>query len=168
MPHYKEMVQNKDWGPSLWNILHTCAEQLGKSPVQILLADEIRIWVQLLKVTEGIMPCALCRKHYSEWKKQHPPDAAFNVRLGAEHFKDAARKWVWELHEQVNQRNGQPSFAFENLGPTYSARKKQDLQKDLDTLLEILKKAAILREVEYEYVKQWKGRLDLLRKMIGL
>lgn len=162
------MVQNKDWGPSLWNILHTVAEHLGKSAVPLLLADEVRLWIQLVKVTEGVMPCALCRGHYAEWKKQHPPEATFTARLGPESFKEAARKWLWELHEEVNQRNGQASFPFENLAPTYAPRRKQDLQKDLETLLEVLKKATLIRELDYEYVKLWRGRLDHLRKMIGL
>lgn len=160
------MVQNSEWGPLLWRILHTCAEKLGRQTVPSLHADEQRAWIQLLRVTEGIMPCALCRKHYGGWKKRRPLEALQSGNR--ETFREAARRWLWDLHEDVNaRREVVGGVAWEALEEMYGGRGGAELQQDVETLVKLLKGAAMLRQIEGAYLREWQGKLRLLRALIG-
>ena len=174
------MVQNEDWGPPLWRILHTVAEKLGRQTVGLLAADEVRTWVNLLQVTEGIMPCALCRKHYGAWKKAQPPQALLDLNRPGQgmFFREAARKWLWDLHEAVNERKRSQvvvaeasvpvSPTLEELESLYGARTRVEFQEDVTTLVKVLQKAALLTLINPVFLKQWQAHLSMLRPLIGI
>jgi hypothetical protein len=153
------MANNSEWGPPLWRILHTLAERLGRQASPILVADETRLWAQLLKGVEAVMPCAICRGHYAAWKKAHP----------FQHGE--SRKWLWDLHEAVNARRGvapEARVAFADLTAIYGARRtRMDLQEDIRIFLAILQKAALTGAVDGGHVRVWKGVLATLRSLLG-
>ena len=62
---------NEVWGPILWNLLHGIAEHVGKGGNQ---TEESYSLIQLLKLTEKIIPCPTCKEHYKTWLTYHPPD----------------------------------------------------------------------------------------------
>jgi hypothetical protein len=163
------MVQNSEWGPHLWRILHTLAERLGLSSgtAELLKADEAREWFLVLRATERVMPCALCRKHYSAWRKTHPIEKFMHLR---EIFlKQEARKWLWELHENVNSRREISSgIDLAKVESIYKARTKEDFQQDIDILVKKLKEYMLQANlIDPSAFREWQSHLGMLRKLIG-
>lgn len=75
----------------------------------------------LLNAVEAIMPCDLCRKHYKEWRAKHPIGSWPEVYKGRPgDFRERIRKWLWELHENVNRSKGlESALPFEKLSEQY-------------------------------------------------
>ncbi len=163
------MVQTSEWGPPLWRVLHTLVEHLGRQPVPLLQIDESRAWASLLRTTEAIMPCAVCRNHYRDWRKQNPVEAFQDARAG-DWLRETSRTWLWRLHEAVNRRRGlseDQCVKAEAVEEMYKSRKSQDLQQDLDILLEVLKRGAMQRLLDGAHLLEWRRKLAFLRKLIG-
>ena len=156
------MAQIEEWGPHIWKILHTCAEHAGTSVIQM---DEIRAWIQLLRLTEGALPCAMCRTHYKAWRASHPLEYFLTYR--GEMFKEKLRYWLWELHESVNKSRGVEEFSIERLGETYRQIDKHELNQSVSTLVKIFEKSIAYRQVNPSYVADWRHALVFLRKLIS-
>ena len=161
------MVQNSEWGPPLWRALHTLAERIGRQSSPLLAADEGRAWIHVLRGVELIMPCPMCRKHFREWRIANPID----VLMGGGSL--ASRMWLWNLHEDVNGRREVPAggrVAFEDLERVYgqAARRREDLQQDIDILVGVLQRATLLRQVDGGVIRAWRGKLGILRRLMGL
>ena len=63
--------ENAEWGPLFWKVLHSLGELSGKQTNVILQKDELRTWINLLNSLKNILPCDICRAHYSEWLLQN-------------------------------------------------------------------------------------------------
>lgn len=162
---YGRMVQNSEWGPPLWQILHICAEKSGKQFTNQLHIDETRAWIQLLKLTEGILPCPLCQKHYKAWCMKHPPTRFLDIRSPVA-FNEALRKWLWELHDTVNRQREHIGPTFEEATALYADKRTSELQQALERLLEVLQRATLERRIDGAFVREWKLRLSFLRKFL--
>ena len=95
-----------EWGPHLWKMLHWLAEHIGTQKAPVLIHDEITGWKKLLLLLKTILPCTTCKGHYTEYFNTH-----FNLDLIAStpngpERRDLIRRWLWDLHEAVNQRKG--------------------------------------------------------------
>ncbi|NBV77847.1 hypothetical protein EBR66_06805 [bacterium] len=159
------MAQNSEWGPPLWNILHICAEKSGKQFTHILHTDEIRAWIQLLKLLEGILPCPLCQKHYKTWITQHSVYSFLDIRA-PQAFYEKIRRWLWELHDTIHRQRGIQGPTYEDAMALYTNRGTRELQQSLEKLMEVLDRAILLRLIRGEFVREWKGRLGFLRKLL--
>jgi len=93
------MAQIAEWGPPMWKLLHSMAEKAGTSVLQV---DEKRAWISFLRLTEGILPCPMCRDHYRQWRRTHPLED-FLANHG-DLFRERVREWLWGLHDDVNSR----------------------------------------------------------------
>ena len=111
-----EYPQNNEWGPTLWNILHTMAERSGRIGNTYLQADERRAWPLFVKTLAGVIPCPYCRDHFSDYIKLHP----FVLPDGYYDFHEYIRLWFYDLHEDVNKRLEKASFPFSQLATTYT------------------------------------------------
>ena len=182
LPVPNKMVQNSEWGPPLWRLLHTLAERLGRQTVPLLAQDEFRAWIAVLQGVEGIMPCQLCRGHYRAWRTARPLEGLFGSA-------DASREWLWALHEDVNERRGvaadgrvtgqatpgrsalpqAEAVTFAQLGDVYGAAKRgrQEIQQDMDILLKVLGQAALERLVNGQMVREWRQKVVLLRRIMS-
>jgi len=159
------MAQIPEWGPHLWIVLHGYAEHAGSS-IDWIQIDEIRAWIHMLRLTEGVLPCARCRAHYKEWRLQHPLEDLLTRR--DEMFKEDLRRWIWGLHESVNtQRDltADQHLPFEGL-VKYKSMTSKDLQDSIQALTKVFEKAILHRQVNATYVAEWKRSLSLLRKFI--
>lgn len=87
---------NKVWGRSLWIILHTTTEKINTITYKRIPNEEKRLWMNLLKSLQFSLPCPLCKSHYRQYYA-NTPIYTFN--------KDTIRKWLFDLHCQVNNRN---------------------------------------------------------------
>lgn len=104
--------QNHIWGPHLWTILHSATERIGNSALKKLPQEESRIWINLLGSLRYSLPCPLCKKHYTEYFSKNPI-TSFN--------RDTIRSWLFNLHNQVNDRTGKPNtIPIEQLPAIYS------------------------------------------------
>jgi hypothetical protein len=105
--------QNHIWGPHLWTILHSTAEKIGSSPIRRLPQEEQRIWLGLLSSLRYSLPCPQCKKHYSDYYARNPIK---------EINRELIRKWLYNLHNQVNNRNEKAvSITIEQIPEIYSA-----------------------------------------------
>ena len=158
------MVQNSEWGPPLWRILHTLAERVGRQSIPMMMQDELRAWIGVLLGVEAIMPCQMCRGHYRAWRTKRPLEGLYGGT-------DASREWLWSLHEEVNEQRGvaaEQRVPFARLGELYGAgRSRQEFQQDIDTLVAVLLRAAQQRLVDGGVVREWQKRLGLLRRLVG-
>ena len=80
-------MDTRYWGPSGWKLLHSITfsyeERLKKQ------------YADFFSVIAFILPCKFCRKSYSEYILNDPVDAS---------SKDALTKWLWRIHNKVNDK----------------------------------------------------------------
>jgi hypothetical protein len=101
---------NGIWGPALWMILHSACEKIGSQQLKKLPQEESRIWLGLLQSLRYSLPCPQCKKHYT----------AYVAKIPIQHItKDGVRRWLFHLHNHVNQQTGQQEVAEEDLITRY-------------------------------------------------
>ncbi len=81
-------------------ILHSSAERIGLSHLNRLPQEESRIWINLLQSLRYSLPCPQCKKHYTSYLSSTP------LKIINREF---IRNWIYNLHSQVNSRNGKPN-----------------------------------------------------------
>lgn len=119
----------------------------------------------MLQLVEAILPCPLCQKHYRAWRKDRPLQGFLDIKDGVE-FYEAARQWVWALHDKINEQRGAARPSLEEAKALFSAMGTADLQQALQKLLEVLDIAKLQRLIDGAYVREWRSRLSLLRKLL--
>jgi hypothetical protein len=156
------MAVLSEWGPSLWKILHTAAEHLGKPRPSLLQTDEANRWIFLLKSVENAMPCALCRGHYKEWLKKSPVTQMAALRGPA--LRDRARQWVYNLHEEVNAGKKVVSgITVEQLPEMYGSLK--GFQEAIEKFIAFTKDSIQYGHVKADGLWQFRSNLHYLRKI---
>ena len=148
--------KNSEWGPLLWMLLHGGVEKMGASTIKSILDDQRREFLIILKSVEGIMPCALCRNHFREYRMRFPID---KLPADPAEFKKSARKWLFDLHEAVNDRNQSPRvWTIDMLPEKYSSL---DLMEKSQELYLLFDKALRVRAIEGEIYKKFKTHYAL-------
>ena len=160
------MVQNSEWGPPLWTILHTLAAKCGRQSSQMLHMDEVRAWIHMLQLVEAILPCPLCQKHYRDWRKANPLKNFLNARTPTA-FYDDAQRWVWRLHDSINDQRGVARMSFEEAQTLYSTKTTADIQQALERLLEVLERAKLQRLIDPIHTREWLMKLAFLRRIMA-
>ena len=111
------------------------------------------------------MPCAVCRKHYREWRKLQSLERFSG--LEGSYFQEEAERWVWALHDEVNQQRGvEARPTLEEARAAAATATTNDLHESLQKLMEVLERAKLERLVDGGFVRDWRGRLALLRRFI--
>ena len=147
------------WGPSLWRILHSLAERLGKQTNIILIQDEQRTWINFLRSVESVLPCKRCKTHYREWSLRRRIDSAAN--------KIQAREWLWELHADINKERNVTGPTLDEMEAMYGQRTSNDLNRDSDEWFKHLTDAIQRGHITSESFRTFKYRLSLLRRFTG-
>lgn len=115
-PAYPE---NKEWGPFVWSILHALAERATNIITPLYENDERRAWIGLLQTTGPMLPCSDCRTHYTEWIASHPLSTLLTIPK--EQMRDWIRRWLYNIHQDVNTRLGKTGITFEELSSLYAS-----------------------------------------------
>jgi hypothetical protein len=150
------------WGPSLWRLLHTAAEHLGKPRPALLQTDEVNRWIFVLKAVENSMPCALCRAHYKSWLAKNPVTQF--TKLRGQELRERARLWLYNLHEDVNHgRKVVSGISLEMMPQLYSSL--AGYQETLDTFVAITRDSVQHGFVKTEGLHQFRTNLHYLRKI---
>lgn len=151
------------WGPPLWKLLHGLAEYLGNQYVPMMASDEAHEIVFILKDIEKIMPCALCRKHYQQYRKAHSIEHFHNMR--GYQLRESVRKWLYNLHEEVNtSRDIQSNITLEMLPELY---KSVDIRAEWGDFFNKVKLSTEVGIVSQNSLENFHRHLGLLRKLLG-
>ena len=121
----------------------------------------------MLQLVEAILPCPLCQKHYRAWRRARPLQEFLDIKDSVG-FYEAAHQWVWALHDRVNEERGVARPSLEDAKARFSAMGTGDLQQALEKLLEVLDAAKLQRLIDGSYVREWRGRLSLLRTFLRI
>lgn len=153
----------REWGNPLWKMLHSITESLGKQTNSMLSTDEAHEIVFLLRDLEKIMPCALCRKHYNVWRKDHPLEKLAALRGPS--LREEVRKWLYDLHENVNRDRGLISgVTIEQIPELY---KDIDIRTEWGKFFEQMKTSAEIGQVSQTVLQNFHRHLGILRKLLG-
>jgi hypothetical protein len=151
------------WGPRFWRVLHILAECSGSQPGLILQNDEADAWSILFKAQRFVMPCQLCREHYSSWIISHK---LIDLRLlVGEERRAWIRSWLWGCHTNVNTTNGKGSPDLDDLRYLYP---KQSVEKEVQSLYSMFQFALEKRKLKAEDIARWKLIIGRLRVMYGI
>lgn len=157
-----KLSQNAIWGPLLWSILHIIAEQVGKSKHKLIQTDEVQKWIQWMRSVENTMPCALCRGHYKEWLTKHPLGELNSLRGQA--FREGARQYVWQLHENVNtSRSKSSGISLDQCAELYSSC--ETLQETIDKFSKYIQEQISSGRFKGEGFTEFRKQLTYVRKL---
>lgn len=149
--------KKNEWGPVLWEILHGLVERLGRTTVPQILVDQRREIILVLRYVEQIMPCAVCRNHYHEWRTSHPLE---KLPQQYDEFRMAIRAWLYNLHNEVNEsKEIPPPFPIEELSVRYGS---VNFRSKLEILFPLLNRGIPLKEVDKDALKKFRTHLNLL------
>jgi hypothetical protein len=156
-----------EWGPALWRILHTFAEQIGKrgsAGDHNWHHQEYELWMALLGVLSESMPCASCQTHYSGYIRENPYTDAFAVGTG-ECRRVAVRTWLWTLHNNVRTRKGQNTIlSLEAIPFIYSSYVPSKLDADCKMVLSHMGRAAYVRIIRQDMMGRFTTIINNMRK----
>jgi hypothetical protein len=127
--------------------------------------DEVRAWINMLKLVEAILPCPLCQKHYRDWRKANPLKEFLQTNPAL--FHEDAQQWVWRLHDSINEQRGTARMSFEEAQAIYSGKTTADIQQALEKLLEVLERAKLQRLIDPIHTREWRAKLAFLRRILG-
>lgn len=153
------MANPKEWGPLLWKIIHHCCEHLGKNTKPLLQADEMNAYKTFVLRIGTVLPCIVCRKHFSLYYVKHKKDVSYGE------LKMYAKQYFYDLHEEVNKEKGIASFGFENLSK-YSAITKQELNELVKEFEKLFQKYILYHFIHPNAVKDFLSSLRFLRVAI--
>ena len=97
------------WGPKLWFISHAIAFNYPDKPTDQE-KEAHRKWFELYK---DIIMCEVCRNHYREHYAEDPVENHLEN-------KEQLIKWVWNLHNAVNESIGKNKWSFEQMMEHYN------------------------------------------------
>jgi hypothetical protein len=107
---------NEEWGPVMWRVLHGLAQKSGTMIDNVNRIEELNVWPRLIKVLTQGLPCDECRDHFTEWLANNP----FKLPANYNNINEYIKKWLFDLHNNVNNRNNKQLFNYTDLEETYS------------------------------------------------
>ncbi len=95
------------FGPSLWKVMHAVSFNFPENPSD----EQRRDYIDFFSSLGPVIPCPSCGMHYRKYVKENPIEADDRNKLA---------KWVYDLHDDVNKRNGKTSPTFEDVTKDYA------------------------------------------------
>lgn len=160
IPNYPDTVE---WGPLLWSFLHALAERAGMQTDLFQQTDERLRWSTFLQSVSSILPCPNCREHYKEWIALHPLTSLKTIPYAE--LRDWIRRWIFDLHTNVNERIGKPPFSWDALSSTYTPF---DFFHGYHRILPPLKRAMELSGISYLKLNEWITQCKMLESTLGI
>ena len=87
------------WGPFFWHTMHILALGYPNTPTYA----EKRAAKEFFESLQHLIPCPVCRQHYTDYLKENPLTPSLDTR------KDLFT-WTINLHNTVNKQLGKPEF----------------------------------------------------------
>lgn len=92
------------WGPFFWHTIHIVALGYPKVPTY----TDKKCAKEFYESLAYLIPCAICRDHYREHLAKHPLTPSLDSRTDL-------IKWTIDIHNQVNQMLGKPTWSLEEV-----------------------------------------------------
>jgi hypothetical protein len=108
------------WGPYFWTTMHIAS--LGYSPHPT--EQEQKAAIAFYESLKYMIPCPICRDHYSYLLESRPIAQAVGSR-------DALVAWVFDIHNSVNQQLGKPEITFDAYIQSMTALSKRPFSIDM-------------------------------------
>ncbi len=144
------------WGTALWSILHHCTERIGTIPLSDRQMEQ-NVWKQLLDYLKKSLPCIKCRTHYTMYyERKGPPEVK----------RESIRRWLYDLHSDVNVRLQKPNLPYEVLEGFYAG--PFSFKENLDIIEQQGKIALRLKWYTAHQLKQFLTYLKHLQHMYSL
>lgn len=97
------------WGPHMWVFLHTLSFEYPDNPTD----KEKDHYYTFFKTLKYILPCTVCKKHYTTFFDNNPIRSSLNN-------KDSLIRWVLKSHNNVNKSNNKPEWTYTMLVDKYA------------------------------------------------
>ena len=107
-----------------------------------------------------MIPCDVCRDHMSRYIKEHPLTEVPYTLL-----KTKVKTWLFDLHNEINEGNGRPTFSYDELSAKYGRVDIQDMLWRLDP---IIKKAIQVNGVGLVKYMTWTKSVKMMRAILQL
>ena len=104
------------WGPIFWSTMHLVSLAYPDQPTYA----EKRAAKEFYNALAYILPCPVCRSHFSEILKGLPVETWLDNR-------ESLVEWVWTVHNRVNQRLGKPETSREEFHRRYKEMAERGL-----------------------------------------
>jgi hypothetical protein len=153
--------KNSEWGPVLWEMLHGAAEKLGKTSIKSIQDDQRREMTLVLRYVEVVMPCAMCRAHYKEWRTKNPIDK-FPEEIHT--YKTAVREWLFNLHQEVN--DSRELARVMTIGDLEDRYGSVNLKEKSAVFFGFMERAIRLRVLESEPLKRFNTHFTFLTRLL--
>ncbi len=153
--------KNSEWGPVLWEMLHGAAEKIGRTPIKSIADDQRREMILVLRYVEVVMPCAMCRGHYREWRVKHPIDRLPEDMVA---FKAAVREWLFNLHQEIN--DSRDLARVMTLGDLEDRYGSVNLKEKSSVFFGLMERAVRLRVLESEPLKRFNTHFTYLMRLL--
>jgi len=102
-------MDTRFWGPSGWRLLHLIAFSYEPAKQK----ESVR---ELFTTLPFVLPCKFCRASLADYMAEDPLEPALKSR-------DALSKWLWRIHNEVNEKLRSQGLLKGN-DPSFSAVKK--------------------------------------------
>ena len=153
--------KNTEWGPVLWEMLHGAVERLGRTPVKSIHDDQRREMTLVLRYVEVVMPCAMCRGHYREYRTKHPIDR-FPDEIQA--YKATVREWLFNLHQEITDGAGLARIM--TIGDLADRYGSVNLKEKSAEFFKLMDRAIRLRVLEPEPLKRFNTHYTFLMRLL--
>lgn len=152
--------KNSEWGPVLWEMLHGAVEKLGRTPIKSIADDQRREMTLVLRYVEVVMPCAMCRGHYREYRTKHPID---RLPEDIQAYKNAVREWLFNLHQEITDAAGLARvMTVGDLADRYGS---VNLKEKSTVFFGLMERALRLRVIESEVLKRFNTHFTYLMRL---
>ena len=91
------------WGPIFWSTMHIVTLGYADVPSK----EEQNAAAQFFNSLAIVIPCPICRAHYSHFLQASPVEAAATSRTELVH-------WLFSLHNKVNVQLGKRQISWED------------------------------------------------------
>lgn len=91
------------WGPKSWDVLFVSALRMEPAAV-----------VPLIEAYAECLPCIHCRRSFKMYQKQMPCESMSDT-------SDNLFRWIWVMHDMVNQKLGKQSLSFDKTRRRYTS-----------------------------------------------
>jgi hypothetical protein len=122
--------------------------------------DVLLLWNSVLKATNAVIPCELCRKHMSDYWIQHPLVVKNWSMLTGEQTRKRIREAVSKFHNSVNGRLGKPVV---ELGPPPQDRGLAEANRLFSELVQLWSS----RISDLAAISEWRRATSLLLGLLA-
>jgi len=92
------------WGKHAWIFLHSVSMNYPDNPSN----SDKKNYKDFFENIRFILPCEVCKKHFSQHIQQHPIDSALKS-------KNKLVEWLIDVHNQVNISLHKPTMTYEQV-----------------------------------------------------